>query len=286
MNYRHHFHAGNFADVMKHALLVQLARALQRKPGGFLFVDTHAGRGAYILTQAKKGASVARQPEYPDGIGRLWPKQDLPPGLADYVGLVRGFDRRAETPLTPHFYPGSPCLMQLLARPQDRLALCERQLEEAKILRKNLLSKERVLVKVGDGYAALRGWLPPLEKRALVLVDPPFEEEKEGEQIVAAMAEALRRLPTTVCAIWYPLTGRVRAATLLEGLRQLPKTPTLVADIIVEPNAPRMNGCGLVILNPPWEFEAEARTTMRYLATVLARAPGVTSTVRWLVPEK
>jgi 23S rRNA (adenine2030-N6)-methyltransferase len=283
LNYRHHFHAGNFADVMKHALLVQLARALQRKPGGFLFVDTHAGRGAYILTEAKKGASVARMPEYPDGIGRLWQRTDLPPVLADYVALVRGFDRRAQTPATPHFYPGSPCLMQLLARPQDRLALCERQLEEAKILRKNLLTKERVLVKVGDGYAALRGFLPPLEKRALVLIDPPFEEEKEGEQIVAGVAEALRRLPTAVCAIWYPLTGRVRAASLLEALQKL-KTPTLVADIIVEPNAPRMNGCGLAILNPPWEFEQEARAMMRYLARVLARAPGGSSTVRWLVP--
>jgi 23S rRNA (adenine2030-N6)-methyltransferase len=286
VNYRHHFHAGNFADVMKHALLVQLARGLQRKLAGFLFVDTHAGRGSYILTKAEKGARLARLPEYPDGIGRLWQRDDLPPPLADYVGLVRKFDRRTKSPATPHFYPGSPCLMQLLARPQDRMVLCERQPAEASLLRKSLLSKERVIVKVGNGYAALSGFLPPLEKRALVLIDPPFEEEKEGEQIVAAVAEAIRRLPTAVCAIWYPLTGRVRAATLLEGLRALPSTPTLVVDIIVEPNAPRMNGCGLAILNPPWQFEEEARSMMRYLSTVLARAPGGSSTVRWLVPAR
>jgi 23S rRNA (adenine2030-N6)-methyltransferase len=271
---------------MKHALLVGLVRGLQRKPGGFLFVDTHAGRGAYILSQARKGASLERQPEFPDGIGRLWNRDDVPPPVADYVALVRGFDRRAVPPPAPRFYPGSPCLVQLLARPQDRLALCERQPTEASILRKNLLSRERVIVRVGDGYAALRGLLPPLEKRALVLIDPPFEEEKEGEQILAATAEAVRRLPRAVVAIWYPLTGRVRAATLLEGLRKLPATPTLVADIIVEPNAPRMNGCGLAILNPPWEFEEEARVIMRCLGTVLARAPGATSTVRWLVPPK
>jgi 23S rRNA (adenine2030-N6)-methyltransferase len=284
VNYRHHFHAGNFADVMKHALLVRLARALQRKPGGFLFVDTHAGRGAYILAQAKKGDSLARTPEFPDGIGRLWQRDDLPEPVADYVGLVKSFDRRAQTPPTPRFYPGSPCLMQSLARPQDRLALCERQPAEVAILRKNLVSKERVLIKSGDGYAALRAFLPPLEKRALVLVDPPFESEDEGGQIVSALAEALRRFPTGVYAVWYPLTGRVRAANLLEGLRGLPKTPTLVADIIVEPNAPRMNGCGVAILNPPWEFEQEARSMLRYLTGVLARAPGTSSTVRWLVP--
>jgi 23S rRNA (adenine2030-N6)-methyltransferase len=286
VNYRHHFHAGNFADVMKHALLVALARALQRKPGGFLFVDTHAGRGSYLLALGKKGGGVARLPEYPDGIGRLWQRSDLPDPLADYLALVRGFDRRARLPPTPRFYPGSPCLMQMLARPQDRLALFERQPEEASILRKNLGAERRARVQVGDGYASVRALLPPPEKRALVLIDPPFEDEEEGGQIVAALGEGLRRFPSGVYAVWYPLTGRVRAASLLEGLRGLPKTPTLVADIIVEPNAPRMNGCGLAILNPPWEFEREARSILRHLTDILARAPDASSSVRWLVPER
>jgi 23S rRNA (adenine2030-N6)-methyltransferase len=288
LNYRHHFHAGNFADVMKHALLVQLARSLQRKPGGFLYLDTHAGRGSYVLGQAKTGDTRPRLPEYPEGIGRLWPKDNLPPALADYVELVRQFNSpRPKAPTAaPVRYPGSPCLIQMLARPQDRLVLNELNSAEATVLRKHLRDKDRVTVRTGDGYAALRAFLPPLEKRALVHIDPPFEAEDEGEKIVQALGEALPRFPNGIYAIWYPLAGRVKVADFFDRLRKLPLPPTLVADIIVEPNAPRMNGCGLAILNPPWDFEQEARPMLRYLAGLLSRGPGSNSTVRWLVPAR
>ena len=131
MNYRHHFHAGNFADVMKHVLLVQLFRALQKKEKGLLYLDTHAGRGSYDLAAAAKGDSRAREPEWPDGIGRLWAQRDLPPPLAEYVTLVRQFDHdRGNRDALPRFYPGSPGIARLLARAQDRLALCEKHPEE------------------------------------------------------------------------------------------------------------------------------------------------------------
>ncbi len=287
MNYRHHFHAGNFADVMKHALLVQLVRALQRKPGGFLYLDTHAGAGSYDLARARQGASHARQPEHPDGIGRLWARDDLPLGLDEYVGLVRRFDPRNADAAAPRVYPGSPWFVRKLARPQDRMALCEREAGEHLALTRSFAQEERVSIHGTDGYVALRGMLPPPEKRALALVDPPFESQDEIKEIVGALGEALRRFPTGVYAIWYPLTGRVKAAALFDGLRDLPLLPpTLVADLIVDPESARMTGCGLVVLNPPFEFDHEAESILRYLARALAQTRGASATVRWLATER
>jgi len=287
LNYRHHFHAGNFADVMKHALLIQLVRALQRKPGGFFFLDTHAGSGSYDLARARQGGSLARVPEHPEGIGRLWTRDDLPPALAEYVDLVRGFDPRNEDAAAPRVYPGSPWIVRKLVRPQDRMALCEREASEHLGLTRSFAQEKRVSIHGVDGYVALRGMLPPPEKRALALIDPPFESQEEIRQIVTALGEAVKRFPTGVYAIWYPLTGRVKAAALFDGLRDLPLLPpALVADIIVDPESARMNGCGLVIINPPWEFDREAETILRYLARALAQAQGATATVRWLATAR
>ena len=157
MNYRHEFHAGNFADVVKHALLVRLVRALQKKDKGFLFLDTHAGRGAYDLARAATGDTHARQPEWPAGIGRLWRRDDLPEPLADYVALVKNFDRARGNPAAaeaPRFYPGSPWLGRELARPQDRLALCEAQPDECAALRAEFQFSPGVVVQAMDGYGA------------------------------------------------------------------------------------------------------------------------------------
>jgi 23S rRNA (adenine2030-N6)-methyltransferase len=287
LNYRHHFHAGNFADVMKHALLAELVRALQRKPGGFLYLDTHAGAGSYDLARARQGGTMARTPEHPEGIGRLWTRDDLPPALAEYVDLVRRFDPRNEGAAAPRVYPGSPWIVRKLARPQDRMALCEREAGEHLGLIRSFAQEPRVSVQGMDGYVALRGMLPPPEKRALALIDPPFESQEEIAQIVAAVGEAVKRFPTGVYAIWYPMTGRVKAAELFDGLRDLPlRPPTLVADIIVDPESARMNGCGLAILNPPWEFDREAEVILRYLARTLAQARGASATVRWLATER
>jgi len=272
---------------MKHTLLVQLVRALQRKPGGFFFLDTHAGSGSYDLARARQGGSVARRPEHPDGIGRLWTRDDLPPPVAEYVDLVRRFDPRNEGAAAPRIYPGSPWIVRRLARPQDRMALCEREPTEHLGLSRSFAQEQRVSIHGMDGYVALRGMLPPPEKRALALIDPPFESQEETGQIVAALGEALRRFPTGVYVVWYPLTGRVKAAALFDGLRELPLLPpTLAADIIVDPQSARMNGCGLVILNPPWEFDREAELTLRYLARNLAQTRGASATVRWLATER
>jgi 23S rRNA (adenine2030-N6)-methyltransferase len=289
VNYRHHFHAGNFADVMKHALLVRLIRALQRKEKGFLCLDTHAGRGGYDLAVAAAGDSLARRPEWPAGIGRLFAGAAAPEVLREYLATVQAFDRRAGN-LEPalRFYPGSPWLARLLLRAQDRLALCEKHPAECAALRAEFDGLERVAVHERDGYGALRAMLPPLERRALVLIDPPFEAQDEFAQVAAAVAEGLQRLRDGVLALWYPVTERARVDAFFSSLRELPLPPTLVAELTIagEHAALKMKGCGLVILNPPWQFEREAAPLMDFLAEALAQEPGGRGRVEWLVTER
>jgi 23S rRNA (adenine2030-N6)-methyltransferase len=283
LNYRHQFHAGNFADVMKHVLLVGLVRGLQRKPGGFLFLDTHAGRGMYELAQAGQGARLPRAPEHPDGIGRILGREGLPEPLAGYAALVRDCN-----PVTQgvRFYPGSPRLVKLLARPQDRLVLCEQHAEEWGALRGQFKREKKVSVLAMDGYLALRAQLPPPEKRGLILIDPPFEDPGEVKRILAALGEGIARFPSGTYALWYPLTERVQVPELLRGLLRLRVPPTLIADLLVEPGAEKMSGCGLAIINPPWEFEREVQPALRCLADLLGRGAGANADLRWLVPEK
>jgi len=288
VNYRHAFHAGNFADVFKHALLVQLARALQRKERGFLYLDTHAGRGSYDLAAAARGDTLVRKPEWPDGIGRLWGKPDLPAPLADYVALVRDFDRdNGNTPGAPRFYPGSPRLVQRLARPQDRLALCEKQPGECAALRAEFALAHRATVQEMDGYVALRAMLPPPERRALVLIDPPFESQDEFAQTAAALRDGLRRLPGGMFAVWYPLTERARVEDFFAELLVLKLPPTLALELAIagEGSDLKMRGCGLVVVNPPWQFDRAVEKFLPVLAELLAQAPGAGGTVHWLVPE-
>jgi 23S rRNA (adenine2030-N6)-methyltransferase len=286
MNYRHHFHAGNFADVAKHALYVLLIRALQRKETGILVLDTHAGRGGYDLERASRGDSLKREPEWPDGIGRLWSRPVNSAPLADYLALVRAFNRSAGGPAGPRFYPGSPGLAVRLARPQDRMAFCEAHPEDHAALDRSFSGVKRVSVHAMDGYAALRAMLPPPEKRALVLIDPPYEQKDEWTRIAGALRDALKRFPTGVYAVWYPLTARAGAGEFFRKLGNRALPPTLAAELSINPGAVGMEGCGLLVLNPPWRFELEAGPMLEELAGVLALAPGAQSRLMWLVREQ
>jgi 23S rRNA (adenine2030-N6)-methyltransferase len=288
VNYRHHFHAGNFADVVKHAVLVRVARAMQRKERGFLYVDTHAGRGRYDLVTAARGDSLERIPEWPAGIGRLWLRADLPELLADYVGLVKTYDQQlGNLESGPRFYPGSPRLVRELARPQDRLSLFEKHPEEAEALRIEMLRLGAVGIQEEDGYSGLRGQLPAKEKRALVLIDPPFEAKDEFVQVVRAVGDALRRAPATTLMIWYPLTERARVDAFFDDLRLLGLPPTFALELtVVGPAHPhKMKGSGLVVINPPWKLDQELAPAVRWLAEVLAQDAGGRAELHWLVRE-
>ena len=289
MNYRHSYHAGNFADVMKHVVLVQLLRAMQQKEKGILYLDTHAGRGAYDLSAASKGDSLVRDPEWPNGIGRILAHHDLPLVLKEYAEVARQFDRdRGNRDEMPRYFPGSPWIARLLARSQDRLALCEKHPEEFAVLSEEFRFSPNTTVQEMDGYVALRAMLPPLERRALVLIDPAFEEQNEFERVLSALRGGLKRLPSGVFTIWYPLTQRARIATLFDGLLALQVPPTLVLELTItgEQTALKMRGCGLAVINPPWKFDTLIAPAMRNLAELLAVADGADSRIYWLVPEK
>jgi 23S rRNA (adenine2030-N6)-methyltransferase len=289
MNYRHHYHAGNYADVFKHILLMQLIEAMKRKEKGFLYLDTHAGRGSYDLSVAPvlpDGRS--REPEYPAGIGRLWGAKGMPPVVADYLALVGRFnERNGAAGEELKFYPGSPWVAKLLLRPQDRMALCELRPDDAEALDFEFAREERVRVQVIDGYTGLKALLPPPEKRALVLIDPPFETKREFADIAKGLKDALKRLPGAVIAVWYPITERARTEAFHHALVEL-GAPAFFAELNVAgpESALKMKGCGLLILNPPWQLDREIRAVLPVLKERLAVEPAASTACDWLVPDK
>lgn len=256
MNYRHAFHAGNFADCMKHALLVWLLRALARKPAAFRVLDSHAGLGRYDLS----GSEATRTGEWQAGIGRL---MDITQGpLADYVALVRADGG----------YPGSPALAAALLREQDRLALVELHPDDHATLRAHFRRDPRVATHHRDAWEALRALTPFPEKRGLVLLDPPFEQAGEYERLAAAMADVNRRARGLVQAAWYPVKGRAPVRGFHAALAEAGMRDVVAAELhLREPtDAARLNGCGLVVVNPPFGFEAAAQEILPALQARLA----------------
>ncbi len=264
MNYRHAFPAGNFADCMKHALLVWLVRALQRKEKPAVFLDTHAGRGRYDL----EGAEAERTGEWRDGIARLRADPDPAPDplLAEYLGAVERLG----------LYPGSPLLIRALMRPGDRLACCEWHAEEAAALKRLFADDPAVAVHRRDGWEALGALLPPPERRGLVLIDPPFEAEDEFARLADGLRRAHRRFATGVLAAWYPIKSRARVRQCHAELRESGFADALAAEFWRRPplDPARLNGCGLIVINPPFGFAEAAPTLLRALHDRLAREEG------------
>ncbi|MBL6080183.1 23S rRNA (adenine(2030)-N(6))-methyltransferase RlmJ [Belnapia sp. T18] len=275
MNYRHAFHAGNFADCMKHALLVALLRALAVKATPFRVLDTHAGLGAYDLAAPETG----RTGEAERGILRLLDIEDGP--LADYLALVRAAG-------APAWYPGSPVLVRALLRPQDHLLACELHPEDHAILRARFRRDPQVAVHLRDGWEALRALTPFPERRGLVLVDPPFEQEGEFERMAAGIALVAHRFRAAVQACWYPIKHRAPVRAFHTALQESGVRDLLAAELwLREPTDPqRLNGCGLLISNPPWHFEEQAASILRALLDRLgSREPGEGWTVTRIAAE-
>ncbi len=255
MKYRHAFHAGNFADVHKHVTLVALLQAMVRKDKGFLFVDTHAGRGVYDL----HSGAARRSEEASAGIGLLaGPTGEVE--IDAYLEAVAAFRRERHE---RHAYPGSPLLAERWLRPQDRAALVEAETTEHVELRRELRDRPRIVVENGDGYLRLAAWLPPIERRALVLLDPPYEESRaDFDRAAAATVAALTRFPTCVVALWYPIKLERDTARWLDGLAtKLAPRPMLVSELWVHPRDSRigLNGSGMAIVNPPYLVEERMR---------------------------
>jgi len=277
MNYRHGFHAGNFADCVKHALVVWLVRALQRKPAPLFVMDTHAGAGSYDLS----AGPAERTGEWRAGIARLLDGSPIAPidaALADYVGLVRQLG----------LYPGSPRLIRAMLRPEDRLACCELQVEEHAALRCRFARDAAVAVHHRDGWQALGALLPPRERRGLVLVDPPYEAADEFDRLAAGLRLGHSRFPTGVFAAWYPIKHRAPVRAFHAALRAGPIRDIVAAELLLRtPTDPaRLNGCGVLVINPPYRFEAEAAPVLTALRDRLGtRATGEGAEVVRLVDE-
>lgn len=283
MNYRHAYHAGNFADVVKHAALARLVEYLKLKDKAFRVIDTHAGAGLYDLSSDE----AQKTGEWLDGIGRLVDAKlarEPEALLAPYLGAVRAANAgdRIEN------YPGSPSIVRHLLRPQDRLLAIELHPQDFATLKRQFAGDFQVRTIELDGWLALGAHLPPKEKRGLVLVDPPFEDGGEFDRLAGALVKAHRRWPGGIYALWYPVKDRPAAAKFRAALRVsgIPKILDMVFAIRAPSPEPRLDGSGMVIVNPPFTFEKEMRILLPALKKVLAEGPGAGWTLDWLAGEK
>ncbi len=281
MNYRHAYHAGNFADVVKHMLLTRIIEYLKRKPGAFRVIDTHAGTGLYDLSSEE----AQKTGEWRDGIGRLLDAA-LPYAAASlaapYLDAVRAFN--VGHPF--RYYPGSPVLTKQLLRGADRLTAIELHPEDCFALRTRFAGDWQVRVIELDGWLAMGSQVPPKEKRGLVIVDPPFEKEGEFKRIVDGLQKAHRRWPGGTYALWYPIKDHNAVTAMREMLKQtgIPKIMDVVFELRQPSPEPRFDGTGMIVVNPPYVLEDELKVLLPALREVLAEDRSALAETVWLTP--
>jgi 23S rRNA (adenine2030-N6)-methyltransferase len=288
-SYRHAFHAGNHADVLKHTVLLQLLAYLNQKDTPYMVVDTHAGAGVYTLDSEFANKSK----ESDSGIALLWDRSDLPAAVAEYVNLIKSMNPSGKM----RFYPGSPFCAEKIMREQDRLRLFEMHSTEIKILEENFRKLQahaaaqgqristrgkRIQIARVDGYTALKALLPPPSRRALVLIDPSYEDKDDYRKVKVAIEDALTRFATGTYAVWYPVLGRLESQQLPERLKRLAGTNWLNVTLTV--GGPSSDGMGLrssgmFIINPPWTLQATLKDTMPWLTQTLAQDDGARFTL-------
>jgi 23S rRNA (adenine2030-N6)-methyltransferase len=279
MNYRHAFHAGNHADVLKHAVLCRLLGLMARKDKPFAYLDSHAGVGLYDLA----GEQAGKTGEWLQGIARLWGRDDLPALLDDYCAVIAALNPDGGL----RYYPGSPEIARRLSREQDRVLLNEKHPEDGQLLKANMVGDRRVTVHLGEGWHLAKALLPVAEKRALLLIDPPFEQADELERCAESLATAIARMRQTVVAIWYPIKDQRQLKRFYQDLQNSGAPKLLRAELWVHPtdNPAGLNGSGLAIANPPWPLEDELRELLSYLAAQLEQSQGGWR-LDWLIEEK
>ncbi|BEV15267.1 23S rRNA (adenine(2030)-N(6))-methyltransferase RlmJ [Herbaspirillum sp. DW155] len=279
LSYRHAFHAGNHADVLKHMVIIQLMRYLGQKETAYMVIDTHAGAGVYALD----GDYASKNAEYETGIAKLWDRKDLPAAVKEYVDVVKSLNPSGKM----RYYPGSPYCAEKIMREQDRLRLFELHPSEVKVLEDNFRKLEahaaaqgqrpttrgrRVMVHRGDGFQGLKALLPPPSRRGLVLIDPPYEDKRDYSHVAQVLTDALTRFPTGTYAVWYPVLQRNESRQLPERLKRLGAKSWLNVTLAIHGPAPDgfgLHNSGMFILNPPWTLEATLKEVMPYLIEVL-----------------
>lgn len=279
VNYRHDFHAGSFADVFKHAVFCRILDHLRQKPAAFRVIDTHAGSGLYNLA----GSEATRGAEWPDGIGRLMQaKLSAEAGalLAPYLEVIGALNE----PGSLRVYPGSPALARAWLRPQDRLIACELEPQAARTLAGHLRGDARIKCLTIDGWTAWSAFIPPVERRGVVLVDPSFEQDGDYRRLSQGLAAVLRKWATGIHALWYPIKGRPQPDALAKSIRRIGVAKILRAELTVSTlsDPSRLNGSGVIVANPPWTLESDLSAMLPELLRVLDRDGKGAFRVDWL----
>ncbi|KQB01636.1 ribosomal RNA large subunit methyltransferase J [Vibrio metoecus] len=278
LSYRHSFHAGNHADVLKHIVQSLILNSLQQKEKPFVYHDTHSGVGRYDLTHEWS----EKTGEYKQGIARVWQQDNIPAELDSYLDAIRQLNQGE----TLRYYPGSPRVARAHLREQDRMVLTELHPSDYPLLEQEFHRDRQVSIYKEDGFARLKASLPPQERRGLVLIDPPYELAKEYRDVVRAIAQSYKRWATGIYAIWYPVVNRCDIDDMLEGLQGLEIRKILQIELGVAPdtNERGMTASGMIVVNPPWTLESQMQTILPFLKQAIAPATGHYK-VEWVVPE-
>ncbi|EHK7542390.1 23S rRNA (adenine(2030)-N(6))-methyltransferase RlmJ [Vibrio cholerae] len=278
LSYRHSFHAGNHADVLKHIVQSLILNSLQQKEKPFVYHDTHSGVGRYDLTHEWS----EKTGEYKQGIARVWQQDNIPAELDSYLDAIRQLNQGE----TLRYYPGSPRVARAYLREQDRMVLTELHPSDYPLLEQEFHRDRQVSIYKEDGFARLKASLPPQERRGLVLIDPPYELAKEYRDVVRAIAQSYKRWATGIYAIWYPVVNRCDIDDMLEGLQGLEIRKILQIELGVAPdtNERGMTASGMIVINPPWTLESQMQTILPFLKQAIAPATGHYK-VEWVVPE-
>lgn len=264
MNYRHAYHAGNFADAFKHILLVGLIKSFLRKENGFCYLETHAGIGSYDLL-----SDVAQKSkEYLGGVTKILAASNPPDMVQDYIHCVEKLNPDPGL----QFYPGSPLFANYFLRPQDRIALSELHQDDVQTLKKVFQRNSQVSIHHQDGYQSLKALLPPKERRGLILIDPPYEKADELQTMPLILANALKRFETGVYALWYPIKNRAQLEPFYRDIKNIIQRPVLTAEFCIfsADVSTQLNGCGMMMVNPPWQFEEQLALVLPWLWNVLS----------------
>ncbi|EPL6454511.1 MULTISPECIES: 23S rRNA (adenine(2030)-N(6))-methyltransferase RlmJ [Providencia] len=279
LSYRHSFHAGNHADVLKHTVQSLIIESLKEKEKPFLYLDTHSGAGRYQLT----GEHAEKTGEYLDGIARIWEQPDLPEELLPYMNIVRRLNDGGRL----RYYPGSPLLAKFLLREHDKLVLTELHTSDYPLLRGEFLKDSRAQVSREDGYQQLKSKLPPHSRRGFALMDPPYEMKSDYEAVVKAVTEGYKRFATGTYAIWYPVVLRQQIKRMVNQLQATGIRKILQIELAVRPDSDQrgMTASGMIVINPPWKLEQQMKNVLPWLHKTLVPEGTGHTLVEWIVPE-
>ena len=278
LSYRHAFHAGNHADVLKHYVLFEILSYYGQKDKPYWYIDTHAGAGQYDL----KGPQAAQNAEYLEGVGRLWEQSQLPPALVAFLGALRAFNSGPDL----RIYPGSPLLAGSLVRDEDRMLLYEMHPADLRALQAGVKASGRqVRVRGEDGFAGLVGILPPPTRRAVVLIDPPYEVKADYRRVEEVLSAALKRFPQGTYVLWYPLLRRNEVQVMRERFRRLGAPAWLQVELQVrQPTGSGMYGSGVYVINPPWTLPQQLESILPTLRDRLAVDAGARFSLESHIP--